>query len=334
MGIASQLFIEPSTISNIFFAVSVTGLLLYFRRKNYLFPVIFWLLGTLVGAFLMYIIPILFYVEGNPTETYRNVNAQSIVSLIISCCKNTLKIGSFFSGMNSLPICLGAITTVYLTRANRNENKQKLLMNSTAIISCILIIIGFVSTDVWGGELAIVQHTLELLLVLTLVLLWFVAGFRITSLRTRGAVLLLILMALASLAPLLIVSPLPKRTIFQGFFLFGIAAIVSVLELIKTLSDSVYVKYRNALSAVAFCFIFVLSFTFVSVKSMVNLREEHIASEMSKGASRIEVFQIPYKYLSLDSTWSFDLYYYHENPNDIEFASIDYSQWMNDYYSR
>lgn len=334
LGICSQLFIEPSTVSNLFFALSVTGFLLFFRKKDCLVPVVFWLGGTIVGALIMYALPLIFYIEGNPTELYRSVNTKSIVSLIVSCCKNALKIGNFFSGMNSLPICLGAFTTIYLTKTNRSEKKHRILFSSCSIISCILIITGFVSTDIWGGELAIVQHAMELVLVLTLVFVWFVACFKIPSKRIRYAVAFLILLALASLAPLLIVSPLPKRTIFQGFFLFGIAAIVSTLELLETIPASSYAKYNSLLITAAFSFIFVLSFMFVSVKTMVNTRDRYIMSEMSKGASHIEVFQIPYKYTSLDSIWSYDLYYYHEHPQDIDFTSIDYTQWMNDYYSK
>ena len=334
LGICSQLFIEPSTISNIFFAASVAGFLLYFRKKDALLPVIFWLTGTILGALTMYAIPLVFYIEGNPTESYRSVNAESIFKLIISCCKNALKIGNFFTGMNGLPICLGAITTIYRTRTHRSEKMHRILFNACIVLSCILLITGFASTDIWGGELAIVQHGIELVLVLGLVFIWFVAGFKIPQKRTRYAVVFLILLALASLAPLLIVSPLPKRTIFQGFFLFGIASIVSTLELLETIPDSSYGQYKRFLGIITFSFIFVLSILFTSVKSMINTRDEYIKSEMSKGASHIEIFQIPYKYTSLDSLWSFDLYYHYETPQDIVFTSVDYSQWMNDHYSK
>lgn len=334
LGICSQLFIEPSTISNIFFAASVAVFLLCFRKKDALLPVIFWLTGTILGALTMYAIPLVFYIEGNPTESYRSVNAESIFTLIISCCKNALKIGNFFTGMNGLPICLGAITTIYRTRTHRSEKMHRILFNACIVLSCILLITGFASTNIWGGELAIVQHGIEMVLVLGLVFIWFVACFKIPQKRTRYAVVFLILLALASLAPLMIVSPLPKRTIFQGFFLFGIASIVSTLELLETIPDSSYRQYKRFLGIITFSFIFVLSVMFTSVKAMVNTRDEYIKSEMSKGASHIEIFQIPYKYTSLDSLWSFDLYYYHETPQDIVFTSVDYSQWMNDHYSK
>ena len=334
LGICSQLFIEPSTISNIFFAASVAVFLLCFRKKDALLPVIFWLTGTILGALTMYAIPLVFYIEGNPTESYRSVNAESIFTLIISCCKNALKIGNFFTGMNGLPICLGAITTIYRTRTHRREKMHRILFNACIVLSCILLITGFASTNIWGGELAIVQHGIEMVLVLGLVFIWFVACFKIPQKRTRYAVVFLILLALASLAPLMIVSPLPKRTIFQGFFLFGIASIVSTLELLETIPDSSYGQYKRFLGIITFSFIFVLSVMFTSVKAMVNTRDEYIKSEMSKGASHIEIFQIPYKYTSLDSLWSFDLYYYHETPQDIVFTSVDYSQWMNDHYSK
>ena len=90
LGIASQLYVEHSTIVNVILSIS---LFMHCRRKKLKLASLLsmtWMISTGIGTLLMFVIPKLFYKKENRVTGYRKLNMKQISSIINSCKVNSV----------------------------------------------------------------------------------------------------------------------------------------------------------------------------------------------------------------------------------------------------
>lgn len=332
LGISSQLYVEHSTIVNL--VLSISFIVFAITKKTYTLmpPLILWLFSTIIGTIIMFSIPILFFVEGNRSEGYRSYNIQSILTLIVSCAKNLLRLGNYYSGINALPICAGSIVTIYATRNVRSSTKNNILAGLSLLCSGLLLFANATSINLWGGELAIIHHIFYFGVVFSQLLLWVLVCIKIPCAHSRNRVFFLLFMAFISLSPLLLVSPVPTRTVFQSYIFFCAATLVCLSHVTSQGNIKHSKRILPICMVTCFSLIIAMSITFIGVKMMVDTREKYILQELQNNSEEIVIYKIPYKYTSWDSVWSFNHHFFREKKEDTTFYAVDYTLWMNDYF--
>lgn len=326
LGFCSQLYVEHSTIINLILAFSLLVYTVATKKYAHVLPCLLWFIATLMGTITMFSIPILFAPEGNRSEGYRSYNLGALSTLIVSCVKNGMWLTNYYSGVNSLPLCLGAVSTLYLTRHQRNNKKNRFLFISSLICGGILFFSDFVSVNGWYGEPALFQHAFFTILVLTEFVIWVLAATRLSETRTRNITLFLLFLAFMSLAPLLIVSPVHMRVAFQSYLFFCAAAMLC-LSKIQWKKFQMFQYRTSAALIIIACIVFTLGSTMLSVKIMSELREAYILQKIEQGATEITISNFPFDYTQWDGTWSFGCYFFREEKEDIAFRTIGYNEW-------
>ena len=330
LGFCGQLYVEHSTIINLIIAASLLIHVSVMRKHQLLLPSLLWFLSVLAGTIVMFAIPVLFAPKGNRSEGYRSYNFGTISSLIVSCVKNGMWLTNYYSGINSLPICLGSIATLYLTRCRRSRRRNEILLIILVICGGVLLFSDFTSTNYWYGEPALLHHVLLTLFVLTEFVIWIIAVFKIDDSVIRYRVFYLLFLAFMSLAPLLIVSPMHMRVAFQSYLFFSAAAMLCISVINWNNIQLIHLR-TVAATIVSICMAFNIVSTMVSVKIMSEIREAYILHKIEQNASEITIFGIPYDYIQWDGTWSFGYYFYRENKDDTVFTVINYDYWKNYY---
>lgn len=330
LGFCGQLYVEHTTIINLIMATSLLIFTVINKKRKQLMPCLLWFFAALMGTMTMFAIPILFAPSGNRSEGYRSYNWGAISSLIVSCVKNGMWLTNYYSGINSLPICLGAVSTLYLTRHHRSSKKNRFLLLSALICGGILFFADFASVNAWCGEPALLHQAFLSMFVLIEFGIWALAASKLNETKARNITLFLLFLAFMSLAPLLVVSPVHMRVAFQSYLFFCAAAMVCLSKI--HWNDFPLFQYRTpAVLIVAVCISFTIASTMSSVKIMSELREAYILQKMEQGATEITISNFPYDYTQWDGTWSFGCYFFREEKEDIAFRTIGYNEWKSYY---
>lgn len=329
LGLASQLFIEHSSGVNLLMAFC--AFVLFFRRKEQgrreLAGV--WLVATALGLLAMLLIPKIFYIPNNHTETYRDAHLDSLAAMLLSCGKNVIQLSNHFYGPSAIPLCFGALSTIFMTRSRRSEKANRILTwlaSASAIYLALSLCLGL---SVYLGKAAIIQHIFSGFFAFLPFVLWVIAA-RDAEGTLRRDMLLCLTFAFVSLLPLLVVTPIPCRVIYQACIFVQLAALRCCREYMKTLDTEHARRYLRicAIAAVLVCVL--LSTTFASVAFMSRARDRHIRREIDAGATEIVVFSLPYRYTTWDHLWSLD--YQYPSEQEVQFSILPFETWMNDFY--
>jgi len=331
LGVASQLFIEHSSGVNLLLAIAFVFMALKDRDRGRLLPGMVWLTAAAAGLVLMLAIPVVFHIENNHTDTYRSMNLGSISAIVLSCAKNAIQLSNHHFGACTFPMCFGAFATVYMTRSRRSEKANRLLggINAAALIYLILSLM--LGLGNYLGKSALIQHVFSGMFALVPYVVWVIAAFSLEDVVFRGKLLVILAFALISLVPLLVVTPIPARVVFQAHIFVILGAMLCFGELRRGLPGQWLAPITRCAVAVALTLAVLLGSVFVSIRFMSQIREEHIRRELDKGATEIVIFRLPYDYTSWDHLWAQK--YYNDTDREVSFSSISFALWMNDLYS-
>ena len=72
-----------------------------------------------------------------------------------------------------------------------------------------------------------------------------------------------------------------------------------------------------------------LDHIFVNVKKYSDMRETYIGESMERKDTRIDIFELPSRYMF--STYLMNQYYYYQKRGDIEFILMNYQEWEKDH---
>ena len=323
IGIASQLYVEHSSIINLLLAGFIVVITI--KEKKRITPVAVWFASTVTGIGIMAIIPKVFYVALNRSEGYRTINISSLKEIIKSSFFHSIVLSRYWGKSYILSGALIAICMLLIYK-NRNTLKTRIVKR---VFAACLIWIGLYLLNSNEEKGAFNLFTLLKCLIPIVVFVTVLMKCKIEEVKPVNYVM--ILLFCASLAPFLIVSPCPNRVILQPYII--IAAVV-LLNLDSALSI-IPTNLKAVIKPGVVCLLVVsgisMVFVFMNIHNMDNVRTDYIEDAMSTHESTIEVFEIPYEYVFWDGAWAFHKYYYYEKPRDIEFTSIDYDEWVNKY---
>lgn len=331
LGVCSQLFIEHSSGVNLLLALAFAWDA-WRRKKESRFAGLCWVLGTLAGLVLMLAIPRLFYTAGNRVETYRSLNLSSLSRLILSVAKNTIQLCGHYFGACLLTVSLGGLSCIWQTRHRWSPRVLRLLTGMSLGSLAYLVLSMALSTTTYRGKSALIEHTLECVVVAAALASWCVAAWRLEK-PLRCRVLGCLGFAVVSVAPLLLVTPIPTRVIYQSYFFVLLGTMLSCSPVLSALPGKWLARVKKGLLPLCLGIVLIISSVFASVHFMVQLRDRHIRQAIAQGETAIEVFQVPYSYTSWDHLWSQGLYYQTLSDEELSFTTIDFDSWMHQYWT-
>ena len=328
MGIASQLFIEHSSGINFLLALAFTCFSLR-QKKRCAAPCVIWLVATAVGMAVMLLRPKFFYISGNHTETYRSVNMNTVTEMVYTCAKNAVQLCGHYFGVCLLPVCFGSVATVFLTRDRRTEKKNHVLYAMGTISILYLLVSMFLTAANYLGKSALIQHAIDCIFTVLPLATWFFASFRLDK-RLREPVLFCLGFALIAIAPLLVVTPIPTRVIYQSYVFVLLAAVQCFAALFLQFDQKIRGHVQAVTRVVCLLLVLVIGSAFLSIHFMADIRDRYIRQELAAGSKEIAIFQLPYEYTTWDHLWSQK--YAYGAGDDVTFNVVDFDGWMHSYY--
>ena len=332
LGIAGQLYVEHSTLIQVVLAASIA--FIRFRKKENIAPALIWFIATVAGAACMFLVPVIFFVEGNRVSQYalRSVNLDSISSLVVSCVKSFAAMGKSMPFVGTLALSGATIVTTHITRSGRSKKWNAFLYLSSIAVCCYTVLNEWLLDNDWLDRLSTVKHFITACFYFAPILLWGIALFPLEDKALRNKIYFLLGIGILSIAPLLVVSPTPDRVIFIAY----VCIVASLLVFVGYLKDHLELPLRkwikHSMQAMAIVTVCLLCVIFSSMSWMCDLRIQHIENEMAAQATQIEICRIPYDYEFYDGFWAMGRKYYYEEWNDIKFVEMDFSQWYQKYY--
>lgn len=323
LGILSQLFVEHSTVIQLLLACAVLANSVYAREKTVI-PGIWWLLGTAAGLCIMFLTPVVFEKAQSRVEGYRSVHVGSILILLRSALDNTLRICSHYAGACGLVLSVGAGLTLVTTKKQHAPRRFAVMAWTCAASLAYMVVCIFVSVDQWFGRPALLLHLLSIPAVLAPLGVWVLAAVKLPSGGKK--VVFFLLFAVLSVAPFLIVSPVPARVIFQSYVFIVGALLVCTQECGVSFEKSMENVIRKAVFVTALTLELVLGVTFATIRGMDEARTQYIREQIDLGAEQIDIFQMPMEYV-YDENWAYGMIYYQEKMYDVKFSVLAYDEW-------
>ena len=332
IGLASQLYIEHSSIINLVLALFLVLKAWTSPKKHGLTPAIILTFATAAGLLIMFWIPAHFMASANNHTTgYRSLYVDSIATFIFNCARNALRLTNHYFGLSGVPLCAGAALTVYLTRNNRKEKWNTLLYAGGFIPLAYMIVSSILNIEGWYAEPAIIHHAIAMIMVLTGLLTWVVALFAMEDKLFRNRILVLLGFAVFSMLPLLIVTPIRIRVLYHSQIFVVMACLLCLCRWMSGWTKKSIAVTMKALCITGMVMVLALGSVFISIRSMAQARHIYTTRQLAEGATAIDFFRIPYSYVHDDTDSGMGDYYYINTPRDVEFMILPFDQWMNDF---
>lgn len=331
LGAAGQLFVEHTTLINILLSVILAVKELRSEKKERAVICCVWAAGALLGAAAMFAIPKVFYMEHNRSEGYRSIHMNSLMAMIFSAAKNTMRFSVGYLGIMGAVLCLGGLLTIWLTVERRSKKWNQRFFWICAVSLIYQLVSVLASAEKWHGQLAVLHHILSTVMVIPPLFVWMLAAFRLESKKLRYGVLCILALAFVSLCVLLPVSPVPARVIYQSYIFVAAAFLLTAREVSGKLPAHVRQFISKGLGAAMLVLGLVLGCVFLNIRNMVQLREQHIAAAMEQGAEAVEIFRIPYDYIFWENEMGMDYRYRYQERGDLQLEVIDFDCWCSRY---
>lgn len=331
VGLSAQLYIEHSSIVNLVLALLLVVKGITSPKRHGLIPAVVLLLATATGLLLMFWIPAHFMASSNNHTTgYRSLYVNSIATFIFNCARNALRLTNHYLGMSGVPLCGGAVITVFLTRSERSEKYNTLLYGASVIPCVYMLICSLLNIEGWYAEPAILHHAIAMFMVLSALAAWVIALLQMKDSLLRNRVLVLLGFAVFSMLPLLIVTPIRIRVLYHSQIFVVMAFLLCLCRWMDDWNPKVLKQVAKLLTISALIVVVSLGSVFLSIHSMAQARHKYTVQQIEQGASVVDFFRIPYDYVHDYTDAGMGEYYYHTQPMDVAFNILEFDQWMND----
>lgn len=288
-----------------------------------------WLVGSTLGLAIMLLGPKFFYVPGNYAESYRSIYLGSIREMVTACIRSALRLSTHYLSANSLPLCLGSAATLWLTRHRRSPGANRAMGLTWGAASGYVAFSALHGLKEYYGSVAVFQHGVGFVALFLLIGLWAVGAWQVEERRLREKLLLCVAFGVLSLAPLLIVNPVPERTVFQSYIFFAAGAMLCARAGKDFLPRSW--KQGAALVATAGC-VANLCITYFTIGRMARLRDAYIREQIAQGAQTIQVFAMNTDYVNdYVPGEGFNLYYQDMAGYPVVFEEIAQNVWLGEH---
>lgn len=316
VGFVGQLFVEHVTVVNILIA----GLLIFIyikEKETRRTRAIIWFVSGILGAMVMFLVPKIFYISNNRVAGYRNIHLTNIVYSSIE------SIHLIIHTMSQCLILFAVFTILGLSLAKERTKGRYLRYIIYTVYPIIQTAFLFVDSE--AGILRILRYLLVYFGMVLYVLILLYDICTLVDRKERAEMLVLLLFAVISVAPFLIIRPFGERCIFLSYIFLCMFA----------LRGMAYLRSKNKLPnprrtvVVMIALILILSVflgrEFSLIKKYDDMRHEYIRNAVQAGEPEVTVFELPSKYSFV--TYLLDKYYYREHPGDIKFVVVDYDTW-------
>lgn len=332
IGFAGQLYIEISTVLNIFLAFVLCINARYRKKKVRFAYCLVWTVTSVLGAGIMYIIPKLYEADNAYNTQYRSTSFGSIDTLIKTAVSNCLTISDFFFGNVLLCVMISICGLIAVKKIREvNKNLCWIYFQYTLIISMTYCIINhFISRNEWYGHLGALTHALHGGFVVLPLIIWIIAIINVETLEMKKILISIIGIAVFAILPMLVVNPIHIRvTLLSNVFLIAAITLYIGENLSSIKVYCRYIKQIFTLGTAVMCFCIILMF--FDIRWLDVSRDQYIKNQMEKGATEICIYPIPYDYVMWDGTNIYRWEYYYNKVGDITFTSMDYDEWSYTY---
>ena len=330
LGTAGQLYVEHCSLINVVLAaVLVAG-----RRKTKrdIRPAAVWLAAAVIGLAIMFLVPRVFFVEGNLVGAYRSMNLGGIIQLLASFLRAFASLGAAFPPVGVIVMAGFAVVTTHLTSLCRSKTWNRVLYGASLAVIAYAALNEFLLQNTWYGPLITIRNGMTALVYLMSFVLWAIALYPLSDKLLRNRIYGLLGLGILALVPLLIVSPTPGRLIFFTYVLAVMAILLFARYLTGMVPGGILVWMKRFMAYSAVAAVIVLSATFINIKWMDTVRHTYIQERMEAGDQEIAIFHIPYEYEYWRSPWGFSRVFYYEQQDDIVFTPVDFSYWYNHHW--
>jgi len=326
-GIASQLYNEIATIFNCMLSVVLLAVAIKGKRKKA--GHLMFTLASFFGAVIMYLIPVLFYVENNRSDGYRSVAMGSVKTLVMSVVTHGCRISGFIA--ENLVFCLFLCFCAYhiLLRGDLPGRfrtivgaARKLIVVAATYFLCNC----FVNNGIWYGHLKPIRDLFSVVFILIPCGSLFVGIMLSPVIKHRTQFFILFALSALVILPLLIVNPISMRCIVQFYIIQTAIGLLYFAKYVKIPEINSRTVNKTLCVAVVSISV-VITMAFVNIRWLSNTRDQYISHKMEQGATEIVIFPIPYDYVFWDGTAAYPYMYHYTEPGDIEFTAIYYEDW-------
>lgn len=324
LSVACQLYNEIASIFNCL--LSSVFLFSAIRKKKNIGGSLTFAAASFCGAVIMYLIPILFYVENNRSTGYRSFAGNNIKALLVSIVTHSASVAAYIA--ENVLLCLVVCFCAYhvLTR-NRLPRRFTAIAKQLIIASAIYFLCNyFVNNGMWYGRLATARNFLSVIFVLipfTSLLIGIMFSKAVTH---KMHFIVLSVLSMLVILPLLVVNPISSRCLVQ-FYIVQTAIILLYFSHCVRLPESNIRVANRFLCMTAAAVSIVLSLAFSNIHWLSTTLDQYINLKMEQGASEIAIYPIPYDYVFWDGTAAYPYWHYYSEPGDITFTAIPYSDW-------
>lgn len=319
LGIVGQLYVEHSTIINLILSLIISIYSFIKRKFNFSYS---WFLGTSLGAIIMYSIPKLFY-EINKFDGYQKLNVFNLKTLIISIISNSLHITRIYSTNIILFIFISMVLIYLLYKSNVKNNFINILVRLNLVIVPIIFILNY---------LFINDNNIYISIILLFILISYFASiiYVISTLKSnhiKKYTLFLLIMAIFSTLPLLIVYPIGERCLFHSYIFMTIFILVLINYSFNFMNIKLVTSVMKFLYFIFLIMSVFLSVVFYNIKNIEDEKNHYIIQEMKKFSNEISIPKNPYNYVHSNSNIMITEFYFYVNKGDINFIIEDYDLW-------
>lgn len=338
IGVSMQLYVEHSTVINLVFLLCIL-IYLVLKHKSVSPALASFIVGAVIGAALIFLIPKLFSGTDNYVSGYRNtVFSGGIMQLAAGIVRNSLKLICMYSE-NILALTVLAFSQTFLVFKNKRifGKFSKIIVLALTVPASVIVFYHLIGFNFWYGRLAVAETLLLAFSSLVLICAVIISGFKILfSLKTPRLSLAYVMFAfsLFSVMPLIFVEPIWPRCMFHSYLFLVAADIILLDEIVPQLNfKNVLWHIYNGTKTALLVAMLSLLILFMDISKMENIRENYIAEQIDSGNNSVDYFALPTDYIY--DYWQKDCYeeYYSVKHNtNVEVNILPAEVWFDNYY--
>ncbi len=298
LGILSSLIVEHVTIYLVLLIIFL-NIYSYFKYKKVSKSLIFYGLGVLSGAVLMFSNEAyLSVIRGDDAYRSSGVSSSFIENIFNAYFYTIFKDFIFNNYVLNIFIVLGLIM-VSLKKENRDNRKISILT-----LFCFVYLIYTILKIINGNWNIIGKYTIYLegiwtiLYCLSILLVILLAKNFNVSQKKKLVFILVSIVTIA--APLLVVKPVTPRCFFPTYIML-ILFVVQFYEFCGIFENRIYKKMNSFIITLGFVY-YVFWLSICSYNYLNNVRRNiYIKNQIAEGVTTVEIYRLPYeKYIGCD----------------------------------
>lgn len=325
-----QLFVEHVTVVNILIALAAVLFAFKTRNRQQAATGSIMLIFSSLGAAVMILIPRVFYQPGNQVEKYgRAFQVGTFSELFRSLYSNLMSLSTKFIENVVLLVALSALcwAVLELTKGNWKNARLNTACKAFCLLFASFVIINtLLGQNIWYGRFTAQRSLIIVMLLIGLMSVLLCCAAHIRDRAAGLTVAACVLLTMASVAPLLVVTPTVNRCLFFAYCCLCVAALTLLGCVMELLSPEKKAMIEQTAASFSVMLMLCLAAIFTNASDWNAQRDAGIRTQMEQGAKEIIIDRCPYDYVYENRTpWSYRYQFYYLEEGDIafEYRQID-----------